>query len=100
MTPERWQHIKELLRSALEREPSQRSAFLDEACRGDTALRQEVEAYLMSHEQAADFIEKPAWKAAPRGRDDDGESMVGRRIGSYQVLREIGHGGMGAVYLA
>ena len=50
MTPERWQQIDKLLERALERNPSQRHAFLDEACAGDEELRREVET-LLTHEQ-------------------------------------------------
>ena len=46
MTPERWQEIEELYHAALKREPSQRSAFLKQACAGDEALRREVESLL------------------------------------------------------
>ena len=101
MTPERYQQVKELFQSALEREGSQWKRFLDEACAGDPSLREEVESLLTSHEQAPSFIESSALeivsKVLPDQRD---EQMVGQRIGPYKVIREIAHGGMGAVYLA
>ena len=101
MTPERYQQVKELFQSALEREGSQRKRFLDEACAGDPSLREEVESLLTSHEQAPSFIESSALeivsKVLPDQRD---EQMVGQRIGPYKVIHEIAHGGMGAVYLA
>ena len=62
MTPEHWQRIKALLESALEREPGERSAFLNEACAGDSSLRNEVESLIASHEQASGFIEEPAYE--------------------------------------
>ena len=49
MNPERWQQVDKLLELALEQEPSRRSVFLDEACQGDAALRQEVESLLSAH---------------------------------------------------
>jgi serine/threonine-protein kinase len=61
MTPERWQQIKTLLDSALERDLHEQTAFLDEACAGDTALRAEVEALIDSYGRAANFIEVPAY---------------------------------------
>jgi len=101
MNAERWQQIKELFQLASDRQPNQRGAFLDEACARDPELRSEVESLLAHDKPGEEFIEKPVYEvAAELVPDELIESMVGRRIGPYQVLREIGHGGMGAVYLA
>jgi serine/threonine protein kinase len=101
VTHDRWQQIEELFQLALEREAKERSVFLDEACAGDPDLRREVESLLEYDETASSFMETPAFEAASELLTDNGaESMVGRRIGSHKVTREIGHGGMGAVYLA
>jgi len=62
MTPERWQQIKALLESALERDPLERNAFLEEACASDVALRSEVEALIDAHARSGDFIESPAYE--------------------------------------
>ena len=51
MKPERWQQIDEILDGALQRESSQRKAFLAEACAGDASLRQEVESLLEASER-------------------------------------------------
>jgi serine/threonine protein kinase/formylglycine-generating enzyme required for sulfatase activity/pimeloyl-ACP methyl ester carboxylesterase len=101
MTPQRWQQIDQLLDAALEREPSERAAFLDKACAGDEALRREVEALLASDEQASRFLEAPALEvAAEIMTEDQAESLVGRSLGPYKVLSLLGTGGMGEVYLA
>jgi serine/threonine protein kinase len=101
MTPERWQKINELFQSASERPADERAAFLDAACAGDTELRQEVESLLACQDAAATFFENPVPEAAFAGLGQEQEAVLpGRRIGPYQVLREIGRGGMGAVYLA
>jgi eukaryotic-like serine/threonine-protein kinase len=101
MTPERYQQVKELFQSALEREGSQWKRFLDEACAGDPSLREEVESLLTSHEQAPSFIESSALEIVSKVLPDQPDKqMVGQRIGPYKVIREIAHGGMGAVYLA
>jgi TolB-like protein/Tfp pilus assembly protein PilF/predicted Ser/Thr protein kinase len=101
MTPERWQQIEELYYAALERDATERAAFLDEACGGDEALRQEVELLLASHEQAGSFLASPALEvAAQMVAEDQAGSVVGRSIGHYQILSLLGVGGMGEVYLA
>jgi eukaryotic-like serine/threonine-protein kinase len=64
LPPERWHKVKELFHSALEREPSQRTAFLDQACAGDEELRKEVESLIASHEETGSFIDAPAFEAA------------------------------------
>ena len=101
MTPERWQQVKELFQAALELDASQRAAFLDQACAGEPSLRKQVEALIASHEGAPSFLEEPAVEvAAQMMAEDQAESVVGQRIGSYKILSEISHGGMGVVYLA
>ena len=64
MTEDHWRRVEDLLQSALDREPSQRASFLDEACAGDHALREQVEALLAADHQARDFLERPAIEAA------------------------------------
>jgi serine/threonine-protein kinase len=101
MTPERYQQVKELFESALDREPDQRAAFLDEACADDPSLRKDIDYLLACHAEADSFMEIPAIQDASQLlTDDEAASVVGRRIGPYQIIREIGQGGMGAVYLA
>ncbi|MCI0422968.1 MAG: protein kinase, partial [Acidobacteria bacterium] len=64
-------------------------------------MRTQVEALIASHEGAPGFLEARAFEVAPTTlEDDEAALMIGRRIGPYELLREIGHGGMGAVYLA
>ncbi len=101
MTPERWQQLKQIFQSALELNPAERSAFLSRACADDPALRSEVESLIASHDQAGDSIEAMAVEAASEMLGgDQAAPMVGKRIGHYQVLSHIGHGGMGEVFLA
>src|ERR1043166_5104517 len=101
MTPDRWQRIEEIYHSAQEREGGQRIAFLNEACAGDEALRQEVESLLAEENGAKSLLESPALEiAAKEMAHDQTRSMLGQRLGSYQVISLLGAGGMGEVYKA
>src|SRR6184192_2945501 len=101
MTPARLQTIEEIYRAALDQEPNQTSAFLDTACEGDEPLRGKVEALLASRQRAASFIETSAVGLATRIiQNGQADLLVGRTIGHYKILKRIGTGGMGEVYLA
>jgi eukaryotic-like serine/threonine-protein kinase len=99
MTPERWRQLKQIFQSALERNPAERSEFLNQACADDPALRSEVESLIASHDQAGDSFEAMAGEAATEMLADD-RKIVGQQIGRYQVLCRVGRGGMGEVFLA
>jgi eukaryotic-like serine/threonine-protein kinase len=101
VNPDRWQQIDRLLDEALDRKPEERPAFLEQACAADPGLRKEVEALLEAHAKAGSFVERPALgsAAAPRQHHPTG-SLLGRRLGPYEVLSRIGRGGMGEVYQA
>ncbi len=105
MTPERWQHIEEIFQTALDLAPGERERFITNACTGDAELQREVETLLTQYEQAGDFIDEPLYdqtgvQALASLINDEGDPMLGRLVGAYKIEREIGRGGMGAVYLA
>ena len=101
MTPVRWHRIEHLYHSAREREESQRVAFLEEACAGDEDLRQEIESLLAEEKREAGFLESPALEIAAKEMARDGtRSLLGQRLGSYQVACLLGKGGMGEVWKA
>ncbi len=100
MTPERWRELQKLLHAALERPASERAAFLEQACAGDAELRNEAASLLSSAEEAGDFLEPPPAKTTLGAGPEEEEASARRRIGPYQVVRLLGSGGMGHVYLA
>ncbi len=101
MNPERWRRVKELFQQALERPGDEREAFIDAATADDEELRREVRTLLSSHDSAVDFLDDPPQAAAAEvTKLHDRASRVGERIGQYKILRRIGRGGTGSVYLA
>jgi serine/threonine protein kinase len=100
MQVERWQRVEEIVHRALDCEPAEREAFIDSACGGDTELRREVES-LLATEHDGGFSTASAFDEGVQLLEMlDEKSNDGRRIGPYRVIRQIGRGGMGSVYLA
>ncbi len=101
MTPERWQEVEEVLQGALDRAPQDRAAYLDEVCGGDDELKNEASSLLWAHDEAGDFIEQPAIVTDAHVLIDGEQAInVGRELGPYKIVEELGAGGMGEVYLA
>lgn len=104
MDPERWKRIDSLLRSAQERAPEERDAYLRRECRDDDALVQEVQSLLSSHQKLGDFMESPAVEVAARSlalqpdtqmRDmaevtRSQSTIDGERFGPYRIVGTLG----------
>ncbi|HSB26420.1 MAG TPA: protein kinase [Pyrinomonadaceae bacterium] len=102
MTPERWQHIKEIYYAALGRPPGDRCAFVDSACADDEAARQEVSQLISAYEETDEFLELPAFEVMARSLAVRKPNWLsdGQIISHYKIIRPIAAGGMGEVYLA
>jgi serine/threonine protein kinase len=98
MDPERWKRIDEIFHAALHREASERAEFLVQACEGDDILRSEIEGLLESHEKESSLFENPAADLAAEVLAKQGIHQG--NIAHYRILKKIGSGGMGEVYLA
>jgi len=91
--------IQSLFDKALQRASTEeRTAYLEDACRGDANLRQRLEELLAAHDQAGSFLQGSA-SQADTGPQPATEAP-GTMIGSYKLVEPIGQGGMGIVYLA
>src|SRR5690606_19789660 len=93
-----WPKIKDLLNDALELPAAQRTAFLGSIA--DTDIRQEVATLLSFEGKAEEMLGFSAVEFSKDFVDVDEAPMAGKQIGIYRIIRELGHGGMGTVYLA
>ena len=100
MPNERAERLAELVKSAVERGPESRAAFLEEECRSDPAMHAEIASLLQQQEDASEFIEEPALHLVAESLVGRGALSAGQVISHYDIISPIGSGGMGEVYLA
>ena len=101
MTQERWQQVERLYHAALQRAPSERTAFLDQACGDDADLRAEIDSLLAAAAGGEAFLEVSALEVTARALAAELPRLgVGQRLGAYEILAPLGAGGIGEVYTA
>ncbi|MEM7353792.1 MAG: serine/threonine-protein kinase [Acidobacteriota bacterium] len=95
-----WRRIDEVFEGALELPTTQQAPYLEQRCAGDRVLRDKVELLLDADRRAESFLETPHEGASTLSDTARLVHRDPRRLGTYRLLREIGRGGMGTVYLA
>jgi serine/threonine protein kinase len=97
---ERFERVREIYHALLDQPSSERAVFLEQACSGDTALRDEIQSLLAAGEEAGSFLALPETASETQPLGPTGANLSGRVLGFYEVVSRLGAGGMGEVYLA
>ena len=98
MSDARWERLQDLFHRALQLDGEERARLIDRECGTDGELRAELERLLGANDRAGGFIRAPVIVLPAEPEPD--LPTEGRRVGAYRLVKAIGRGGMGAVYLA
>lgn len=101
LPPDEWKQVKDIFQAAIELPAERRRAFIEKESEGNATISSEVEELLGSHEEIGDFIAAPMFTVIKdHVFDENSQPLIGTQIGLYKIEKELGRGGMGAVYLA
>ncbi|HET6177757.1 MAG TPA: serine/threonine-protein kinase [Candidatus Sulfotelmatobacter sp.] len=102
MTPERWEQVSVVLDKALHFSPAQQQEYLAEIALSDPELSRELESLLVSHQEAGTAFLNISALQTTQGDADEAQrqTLIGQRLGAYQIIELLGAGGMGEVYRA
>ncbi len=101
MAEEKWLKVREIFDSALQQKPDERRGFVNDVCGGDKTLLAEIESLLSSLDGAESFMETPAVAKVAGAFEAEAKVLEkGKCFGHYEIIEQIGAGGMGEVYLA
>jgi serine/threonine-protein kinase len=101
MDSERLKQVEEIYHAVLEIAPDERESFFKENCRADEELRREVESLLSFENTFDSFLDAPPESLAAEmfAAQDEQTELIGKEIGHYKIIKILGKGGMGEVYL-
>ncbi len=100
MNPQRWQQIDSILDIILDTVPQDRQTVLNSLCADDISLERHVLTLLAATENNSRFISKPLANVVQAFKNNADATSPDQNLGAYKIVREIGRGGMGVVYLA
>src|SRR5689334_22734581 len=94
MTPERWRQVEEIFQAALDLSPEDRNRYVSDVCAQDSQLKRDVESLLLQYDSAGELLDQPVYGNTELSMlesfVEDKDPMIGRRLGSYRIEREIG----------
>jgi serine/threonine protein kinase len=100
MTPEEFSHIREIFEKAILLGEGEQRVFLERQTEGRPEIRSEVEKLLRGRKRIPSWLDQPVIGSSVSPAQLEAPDITGRRLSGYTLLREIGRGGMGHVYLA